>query len=130
VKYRRKMKQLKKTEEQLVKGEAYMYHIFSKLNPKASNSSLIRISGQQGVVWPHLFYIFNDNHGLANWFSAVNKHRDLLVGWIELEKNKTFVGKIFFYVFIWYALQFQSPYHSVTEWTWPCPMKLYLCAHV
>jgi hypothetical protein len=119
------MKQLK-TEEQVAKGEASMYLIFRKLNPKASNSSLTRISGQQGIVWPHLFDIFKDNHGLANWFSVVNKHRDLLVDWIVLKKHKTFVEKIFFYVFIWNALLFQSPYDSVTEWTRPCPMKLHL----
>ncbi len=102
------------------------YLLFSKIDPEPSDGSLIRVSRQQRVLWPHLFNIFKDNHGLANRFSAMNKHRDLLVDWIVLQKQGTFVGKIFFYIFIRYSLQFQSPYHSVTKWTWPCPMQLHL----
>lgn len=75
---------------------------------------------QQWILRPHLFNVLKDNRWLTDRFSSMNKHWDHLVNRVALQKHGTFVGKIFFYVLIWYVLQFQSPYDPVTKWTRPC----------
>lgn len=100
--------------------QIYLYLIFSKLNPKPCHSSFIRVIWQQWILRPHLFNVLKDYRWLTDRFSSMNKHWDHLVNRVVLQKHGTFIGKIFFYVLIWYVLQFQSPYDPVTKWTRPC----------
>uniref|UniRef100_A0A6N2N206 DNA-directed RNA polymerase n=1 Tax=Salix viminalis TaxID=40686 RepID=A0A6N2N206_SALVM len=89
-----------------------MYLIFGKFDPETSLCSLVGVVRQQWVLGPHLIDVFDNNHGLANWLVAMEKHRDLLVNRVVLEKQRTFIGEIFFYKLIRNSLQFESPYHS------------------
>ncbi|KAG6764620.1 hypothetical protein POTOM_032098 [Populus tomentosa] len=88
---------------------------YDKMLLQTSQSSLVRVIGQQGILGPYLIDVFDNNHGLANWFFAMEKHWDLLKNRVVLQKQRTFVGNIF-YELIWNALHFQSPYHSENKW--------------
>jgi hypothetical protein len=53
---------------------------------------------------PHLIDVFDNDHGLANWLIAMEKHWDLLVNRVILEKQRTFIGEIFFDKLVWNSL--------------------------
>lgn len=82
-----------------------VYFILYKFDPEASRGSLEWIQGQERVLRPSLVDVVEDDHGLADRLSAVDEHRNLLVDRIVVQKQSTFVGNIFFYVFIRDPLQ-------------------------
>jgi len=79
---------------------------------------------QQWVVWPCVFDVLKDDHGLCNGFAAMDEHWDFLVNWVGLQKKITFVVSVNLYVLVTNGLQFESPYHPVNERARPKPKHL------
>jgi len=81
-----------------------LYLIIGKFDPETSQSSLVGVIWQQWILGPHLIDVFDNDHGLANWLIAMEKHWDLLVNRVILEKQRTFIGEIFFDKLVWNSL--------------------------
>ncbi|PON93610.1 LOW QUALITY PROTEIN: hypothetical protein TorRG33x02_105940 [Trema orientale] len=53
------------------------------------------------------------------------KDRNLLVDWIVLEKQWTFVDQVFYYIFIGDALNLEGQFHPLSIWASPHTMQLH-----
>uniref|UniRef100_A0A9I9EBX1 Uncharacterized protein n=1 Tax=Cucumis melo TaxID=3656 RepID=A0A9I9EBX1_CUCME len=95
----------------------------SPLLDESSSGSLVRIGRQQGILRPRFFDIFENDNGFTDRVSGMDEDWNLLMNGIVLQKERRFVGEIFFNVFVGNAFECQSPNDSVTERAWPSSME-------
>lgn len=93
----------------------YTYFLRRKTDPEPSHGSLVYVGWEEWVLGPCLFDVLDYDKGLGDGFSVVNEHRDLLVHRVVVKKLRALPSEIFLDVLERDTLQFQSPYHSVTE---------------
>lgn len=72
----------------MIKEGSY-YLIVYEGSPEARNGSVIWIFGHK--KWcpsvPRLVYVLHNNHGLTNWLSIVDEHRNLLVDRVRFQQQ-------------------------------------------
>lgn len=101
------------------------YHFICKTSPKACSSSLMGFSRKNGVFsTPNFINILQNESWFEHWFSIMNKHWDLFINWAILEKKRTLHHQTFYYVVVFYPLDFESPYYPVNKRAIPNSKKL------
>jgi len=91
--------------------------VLIEFDPEPGHGLLIRILRKQRVLWPTLFDVLQYYSGLCNGSPSMDKHRDLLVNWVEPQQFIALVAEIFLHILVFHPLELESPYNSVTEGT-------------